>query len=138
MATRYIGDARITVRYDGYSPPRMYYSGRITVPVRVYDAVGNSVSIGKVSWDFTQVGLSEYSYRGAADAPEAFDQAAAAAVAFGAYFTTHNRGDDLPEWAPSADVADAIEDATSYATDEEGRGLHAVRRSKNGPIHWTS
>jgi hypothetical protein len=124
MATRFIGDARITIRFDGYSPPRMYYSGRVTV--------------GRVAWEFDDIGLSEYVHKGAADSPEAFDAVAAAAVSFGSYWTTHNRGDDVPEWAPTPEVADAISDAVGMAQDEEGRGLYAVRRAKNGPIHWAS
>ncbi len=127
MATRYIGNARITVKFDGYRPPHLQYSGRIVVPMG---------SGGKVSWPFSDLGISEYSHPGPADSPEAFDAAAAAAADFGSYYTTHNRGDDVPDWAPAPEVADAIEDATAYATDEEGRGLHAVRRSKDGPIHW--
>jgi len=129
MATRYIGDARVSVRYDGYRSPHMQYSGRVSVPA----ASGRSRT-----WSFDGIGISEHTHTGAADSAEAFDKAAAAAVGFGSYFTSDNRGDDVPAWAPSEDVADAISEATGWATDEEGRGLFAVRRSKDGPVHWTS
>jgi len=59
---------------------------------------------------------------------EDFDEMAKAAVDFASYYTSHNRGDDLPDWAPSADLADAIEDAAMCGMKEEGG--YEVRRNQ--------
>lgn len=37
---------------------------------------------------------------------------AMSACSFGGYYTSDNRGDDLPEWAPPAETADAISEAS--------------------------
>jgi len=76
-------------------------------------------------WHFSDLGVPG-GYK-AADSPDAYDAAASSAVGFGSYYTTHNRGDDTPEWAPDPETADAIEEATSVAMDDQGRYL--VRRS---------
>lgn len=57
-----------------------------------------------------------------------YDEMAESAVGFASYYTTHNRGDDLPDWAPSAEVADAIAEATEWAQDD--RGDYEVHRTK--------
>lgn len=57
---------------------------------------------------------------------------AAEAVGFASYYTTYNRGDDTPEWAPREETADAISEASSYAQCDNGD--YAVRRSKKGPL----
>ena len=58
---------------------------------------------------------------------------AQSAVCFASYYTTHNRGDDAPEWAPPPEVADAIEEAVAGAQDD--RGEYEVRRSPKGKVH---
>lgn len=40
---------------------------------------------------------------------------AKAACYFGGYYSTFNRGDDLPDWAPSEEIADAISNASWWA-----------------------
>jgi hypothetical protein len=110
MATRYIGDARVVLRYDD----------------RTAAYVG-AVYAGRYAWRFDEL-RNPPAYRGAVDSAEAYDKAAASAVSFGANYTTGNRG-DAPDWAPSAAVADAI-DAAAWAQDD--RGAYEVRRSKLG------
>lgn len=109
MARRYIGDAVIDIRYDD----------------RHNDYRG-SVTAEGYTWKFTDLHEPRYGFGHSVDSPEAYDKMAASAVAFGSYYTTHNRGDDLPEWAPSPSVADAIDNAVSYATNDKGQ--YEVRR----------
>lgn len=122
MARRYIGDAVISVEYEGtnFASNHDNYRGTIT-------------AYGK-SWKFDKVGIP--GSRHAADSPLAYDKAAAAAVAFGSYYTTHNRGDDVPEWAPAPETADAIDEATSIVMDDQGRYL--VRRSPGEQGRFTA
>jgi hypothetical protein len=56
---------------------------------------------------------------------------AQSAASFGSYYTTGNRGSDVPGWAPSAEVADAIDYATSVALREDGS--YEVSRRPGGP-----
>lgn len=46
--------------------------------------------------------------------------AVSAVCAFGSYYTSDNRGDDVPNWAPSPEVADAIEMAVGIALMDDG------------------
>jgi hypothetical protein len=46
-----------------------------------------------------------------------FSHAAETAITFGAYYSTHNRGDDVPEWAPPPEIADIIENECDYWPD---------------------
>lgn len=114
MAKRYIGDAVITITYRD----RGDYAG--------------TVCAGRKCWRFDELRGPAIGFgRGIAyDSPRAYDEMAESAVGFGSYYTTHNRGDDVPDWAPSADVADAIEEATAWAQDD--RGNYEVRRSLRG------
>lgn len=112
MARRYIGDAVVYILYRGGD----VYTGSITV--------------GNRSWVFEDLKAAPVGFGGEGyDSPRAYDAMAAAAVSFGAYYTTRNRG-DAPEWAPAPDVADAIEGATAWATDDQG--TYFVARSKGG------
>lgn len=121
MAKRYIGDAVITITYRD----RGDYAGTISVPKE------------KKTWKFDDLhapgaGLGPgVGY----DSPKAYDEMAGSAVAFGGYYTTHNRGDDVPDWAPKPEVADAIDEATSIVTDDQGN--YEVRRSPNGKAYST-
>lgn len=125
MARRFIGDASVDVVYVGSrwmgGSERDVYRGRVM-------AAG-------LSWPFDDIGLVSGAY-GAADSPEAYDAAAATAVHFGAYYTSGNRGRETPPWAPAEDVADAIDEATSHAMDEQMR--YFVRRQRGGPGRWTA
>jgi hypothetical protein len=114
---RYIGDAVVEIEYVGQSGDnRSTYKG--------------VVSVGAHQWPFDELG-SGVGYLG--DTPEAFDKMAASAISFAAYYTTHNRGDDTPDWAPPPEVADAIEEATSWAVDDQGS--YEVRRTPSGRGH---
>lgn len=113
-ARRYIGDAVITleIEHEGMGP-RVEYKGTIRA--------------GGYSWRFDK--LSVPIFNKGSDSPEAFDEAAASAAGFGSYYTTYNRGDDVPDWAPSPEVADAIDEAVSFATNDQGS--YFVRRKSD-------
>jgi hypothetical protein len=117
MAKRYIGDAVVNITYRD----RGDYAG--------------TVSAGGRTWRFEDLHAPRAGLgRGVAyDSPKAYDEMAESAVSFGGYYTTDNRGDDTPDWAPSAEVADAISDATAWAQDD--RGKYEVRRSPGGAVH---
>lgn len=119
MAKRYIGDAVITITYRD----RGDYAG--------------TVCAGRKCWRFEDLHAPRSGFgrdqngRGISyDSPRAYDKMAESAVGFGSYYTTHNRGDDLPDWAPSANVADAIAEATQWAQND--RGDYEVRKSRGG------
>jgi len=114
MARRYIGNAVVTITYHDAGDYR------------------GTISAGGHHWRFDELRAPAAGLPFTYDSPEAYDKMAASAVSFGSYYTTHNRGSDTPEWAPPAEVADAISDATGWATDEEGKGLYEVRRSPAG------
>jgi hypothetical protein len=119
MAKRYIGDAVVEITYRD----RGDYAG--------------AVKAGGYSWKFDELRAPAAGLPYAYDSPEAYDKMAASAVTFGSYYTTHNRGSDTPDWAPPAEVADAIAEASSWATDDQGnyevrRGTSADHRSAAG------
>jgi hypothetical protein len=58
---------------------------------------------------------------------------AMSAAAFGSYYTTHNRGDDTPDWAPPPEVADAIDDAVSSGDVFEVRRTAAPKSRDQNP-----
>lgn len=121
MATRYIGDAVVRIAYHDSGDYR------------------GTVSAGGHAWRFSDLHAPKVG--GAAnrfgyDSPEAYDEQAAAAVAFGSYYTSHNRGGDCPDWAPFPECADAISEATQCETDDQGR--YSVRRSANGKVRVCS
>lgn len=129
---RYIGDAVITISYRD----RGDYAGKVCVPMTM-NFRGGGRSTRLLCWIFSDLNAPRAGFRFAApragardayDSPGAYDLMAASAVSFGSYYTTHNRGDDVPEWAPEAYLADAIEEATSWAQDD--RGEYEVRRSR--------
>jgi len=115
MARRYIGDAIVTIAYHDDGDYR------------------GTIKAGKHTWKFDglhapRAGLGP----GVAyDSPEAYDEMAASAVSFGSYYSTGNRGDDTPDWAPPPEVADAIEQAVSWAQRDDGS--YEVRRSSGMP-----
>jgi hypothetical protein len=126
MARRYIGDAVITITYHDAGD----YRGTIRAN-------------GK-AWRFRDL-RAPVCFSLASDSPEAYDRMAAAAVSFGSYYTTDNRGpcalgSGMDEFAdrgyPDGETADAIEQATGCSMDDRGR--YAVSRSPNGPTRWNS
>jgi hypothetical protein len=117
VARRYVGDAFINL---DYRPRQGDYTGYIRV--------------GRDVWNFD--GLfppKELPYGASPESPSAFDSVAKAAVSFGSYYTNLNRR-QVPRWAPSAEVADAIYQAVGGVIDERGR--YAVRRSRDGVVRW--
>lgn len=120
MAKRYIGEATVEIKYRD----RGDYEGSIWVPAD-----------GGTRWHFEELYAPKAGLGSgvAYDSPTAYDKMAAAAVTFASYYTTHNRGADVPDWAPPAETADAIEEATSYAMDDQGR--YFVRRSFHGQMN---
>ena len=115
MAKRYIGDAVVTITFHDSGDYR------------------GTVSANGKTWRFSDLHAPAVGHGAgiAYDSSEAYDSMAASAVAFGSYYSTGNRGDDCPDWAPPADVADAITDAACWAQDDQGSYL--VRRSPKGP-----
>lgn len=112
MARRYVGDATVYIRYND----RGDYSGSI---------VANGVRCTFEDLHAPAFGLGA----GVAyDSSEAYDKMAASAVSFMSYYTSHNRSEDTPDWAPAAEVADAIAEATAWASDD--RGEYSVTRRK--------
>ena len=121
MARRYIGDATIRIAYHDEGDYR------------------GTVSAGGRTWHFRDLHaprMGGAANRHGYDSPEAYDEQAASAVVFGAYYTTHNRGDDCPDWAPTPEVADAIEEAVQC--NQNDSGSYAVRRSPKGPERFCS
>jgi len=109
---RYIGELEIRLQYCGRtSDNRAKYLGNIVLPD------------GR-KWNFAdlQSGVGCPGTR-----PEDFDEMAESAVSFATYYTSHNRGDDTPDWAPPAELADAIEEA-SYSGMAEDSGYIVLRK----------
>jgi hypothetical protein len=115
-AKRYIGDAVVTVSYHDDGDYR------------------GTVKAGGQTWRFRDLQAPKMGFRFASDSPDAYDAMAASAVSFGAYYTSHNRGDDVPDWAPDPNTADAIDSAVSWAQDDSGR--YAISRSPGGPTRF--
>lgn len=111
-AKRYIGDAIVTIEYQDDDT----YSGKIQA--------------GGKTWKFDELRAPRAGLSFASDSPEAYDKMAQSAVSFASYYTTDNRGDETPTWAPSPATADAIAEAVGWAMDD--RGDYDVRRKKNG------
>lgn len=119
MARRYIGDAVITIEYDGEQDGRSQYKG--------------TVRAGKHTWKFDNLGSPMGGFRTGSDSAQAYDEMAQSAVSFGSYYSSGNRGDDTPEWAPSEEIADAINDAVGFAQRDDG--TYEVKRSPSGKAH---
>ena len=111
MISRYIGDLEIRLQYVGRTQDnRANYLGTIILPDgRRHNFADLNSGVGCPG-----------------TRAEDFDAMAEAAVDFAAYYTTHNRGDDIPDWAPPAELADAIEEAAMPGmAEDEG---YEVRR----------
>lgn len=120
MAKRYIGNAVVTIEYRD----RGDYAGSISVP----NGRG-----GRFVWKFENLNPPRAGFSHAYDSAQAYDKMAGSAVSFGAYYETGNRGHDTPDWAPRAEVADAISNATAGDTDDQG--TYYVRRTKTGKAY---
>jgi len=120
MIQRYIGDLEVGLHYLGRSNDnRAKYCGYILLQDGQRYRFNNLCS---------GVGI-------AGTAAADYDDMAESAVGFASYYTTDNRGNDLPDWAPSADLADAIEEAAMGGMKEDG-GFEVQRtkteRTENG------
>ena len=102
MIKRYCGELEIGLQFTGRNRPenRATYCGYVKLPD------------GR-RWNFADL---QSGVGASGDRPENFDQMAESAVSFATYWTTHNRGDDTPDWAPAAELADAFNDAAEVGT----------------------
>jgi len=109
---RYIGELEIYLQYCGRTiDDRAKYLGNIILPD------------GR-KWNFANL-QSRVGCPGTR--PEDFDAMAESAVDFATYYTSHNRDDNTPDWAPSAELADAMEEA-SYSGMAEDSGYIVLRK----------
>lgn len=76
-------------------------------------------------WPFSELRLGS-----APDCPRA---AAREALAFLTYYTTDNRGDDVPDWAPPGPVADAL-DAAAWDYGHEDRAVTDEQGARWAPV----
>ena len=103
MIRRYCGELEIGLYCRGRTPDdRANYLGYVKLPD------------GR-KWRFANL-ASGVGIPG--NRPEDFDSMARSAVSFAANWTSHNRGDETPEWAPAADLADAMSDAAEIGEDD--------------------
>ncbi len=110
MILRYCGDLTIGLLYRGRTDDnRPEYRGCIRLPD------------GR-TWRFNHLcgGCDLPGTR-----PEDYDRLATDAVGFATYWTSLNRGDDTPEWAPAGDLADAFDEAADL-----GDSDYIVRRTR--------
>lgn len=122
MARRYVGDAVVTIKYVGTAPDgREEYAG--------------TVWANGAYWKFDKLFAPRSGFGSgvAYDSAKAYDEMAASACAFASYFTSDNRGDDVPDWAPSADLADDLHEAIVPAMGADD-GTLSVQRRKDGPV----
>lgn len=116
-AVRFIGDACIYIKLDEDDS----YSGVIEVPNL------GSASNEKSRWAFSEINASKADARVLSlDSDEMFDKIAQSAASFGSYYTSHNRAQGVPSWAPDPETADDIDQAVSGDLDDAGR--YSVRR----------
>lgn len=114
----------MAVRFCGELTIRLHFTGS--------DYQGTISHDGRHLWTFAdqyppRVGWGEgIGY----DSPAAYDMAAEGAIGFGSYYTTHNRGHDVPDWAPKPENADTISERSELSRD--GSGQYIIRRKKEG------
>lgn len=115
MAKRYIGEAIIEIKYVGTTRDgQEEYRGRVLTAF--------------ARWPFDSLYAPAFGFGSgiAYDSATAYDRMAESAISFASYYTTDNRGDDVPDWAPMPETADAICEATQFASDDQGN--YTVRR----------
>jgi hypothetical protein len=117
MPKRFIGNAVVEIRYRGNIAGRDEYTG--------------NVRAGPHVWKFQSLFAPQSGFTFGYDSPEAYDRMAEAAVSFGAYYSSQNRRDDLPDWAPPPGTADAVDEATVCAMQDNGhyRVTRTVKKS---------
>lgn len=95
--------------------PVTVYSGAVKVEL---DFTGRSDSAGRGEWAGRIILPSgeEWAFSDLYTHGSELESAESA-LSFASYYTTSNRGDDVPEWAPPAEFADALEYAADFAPD---------------------
>jgi len=61
---------------------------------------------------------------------------AESAISFAGYYSSDNRGDDTPEWAPPGDLASAIGDAADYTPEEISDGMRTGETDEDESVYW--
>jgi len=63
---------------------------------------------------------------------------AESAISFASYYSSDNRGDDTPEWAPPGDLASAIGDAADYTPERSGipDGMRTGQTDEDESVYW--
>ena len=116
MAIRYCGDLKIDLQFV-----RFTHDGRAQFRGTVRTT--NSKLVGV--WPFENL------CSGVGGGEQEFDKIASDAVGFATYYTSQNRGDDAPDWAPSPALADEFARLA-----ELGERGNLIRRKKNGPVFF--
>ena len=109
--------------------PYFFRSGALRIAVEIYGtnherreiARGHVIVPSGFKWEFDDLGsgVGGYGFNGKhADDDLAHAMAADSILAFGSYYTTHNRGDDTPEWAPPPEIADEIDSEGELRSDD--------------------
>ena len=93
-----VGDCYVNLHEDRYGYCGSVYADPSTDPS------------DRVSWHFDHL-------RGPAIGVHDERSLAISVCSFGGYYTSDNRGDDLPDWAPEPDIADAINNASAWVED---------------------
>ena len=103
MIKRYCGELEVGLLYRGRTPDnRATYLGYVKLPD------------GR-RWRFADLssGVGTDGTR-----PQDFDSMAQSAVGFACYWTSYNRGDNTPAWAPPADLADAFDSVAEVGEED--------------------
>lgn len=61
---------------------------------------------------------------------------AESALSFGAYYSTDNRGDDAPTWAPPGDLASAIGEAADITPEKLPEGQEEGHTDEEETVFW--
>jgi hypothetical protein len=107
METFYSGSLKIEIEEDG------------TTPDNRERVKGTIITQDGRRWEFTDLAS------GCGGSRHGLIEMAASAITFGSNYTTHNRGEDTPEWAPPAELADAIDNERDHSPDPVPAGFPA-------------
>jgi hypothetical protein len=63
---------------------------------------------------------------------------AESAISFASYYSTDNRGDDTPEWAPPGDLAGDIGDSADYTPERADipDGMRTGDTDEDESVYW--
>ena len=116
METFYSGSLTIEIEEDGQRDGRDRFKGRIIL------------QDGR-EWPFDELCSAVGGARTVIDM-------AGSALSFASYYSTDNRGDDVPEWAPPGDLASAIGDAADITPEELPEGQRIGRTNEDESVYW--